>query len=76
MSSREEPYLEAVFKLLADKVEDDGVDAGVDGREVDAQIIQHQQETERRGTDRLSQHGLFGCFLWNRYGTMICVSIM
>lgn len=36
MSRREEPYLEAVFKLLADKVEDDGVDAGVDCCEVDA----------------------------------------
>lgn len=48
-----EPYLEAVFELLADKVEDDGVDAGVDCCEVDAQIIQHQQETERRRTDTL-----------------------
>lgn len=38
-------YLEAVLKLLADKVEDDGVYAGVDGGHVDAQIVQHQQET-------------------------------
>lgn len=40
-----EKYLEAVFELLADKVEDDWVYAGVDRREVDAKIIQDQQET-------------------------------
>lgn len=39
-------YLETVFKLLADKVEDDGIYAGVDGGKVDAQEVQHQQETE------------------------------
>lgn len=43
-----EKYLEAVFKLLADKVEDDWVYAGVDRREVDAKIIQDQQETANR----------------------------
>jgi len=37
-------YLEAVFELLGDKEEDDGVDAGVDGRHVDAEVVEHQQE--------------------------------
>lgn len=46
-------YLEAVFKLLADKVEDDGIYAGVDGGQVDAQVVQHQQETESQIGDRL-----------------------
>lgn len=41
-------YLEAVFKLLADKVEDNGVYAGVDCCKVDTKIIQDQQETEIR----------------------------
>lgn len=39
-------YLEAVFKLLADKEEDNGVDAGVDCYQVDTEVIQDQQETE------------------------------
>lgn len=46
-------YLEAVFKLLADKVEDDGIYAGVDGGQVDAQVVQHQQETESQIGDGL-----------------------
>lgn len=41
-------YLEAVFKLLADKVEDYGVYAGVDCCHVDTKKIQDQQETENR----------------------------
>lgn len=41
-------YLEAVFKLLADKVKDNGVYAGVDRCKVDAKVIQDQQETENR----------------------------
>lgn len=40
-------YLEAVLKLFADKVEDDGVYAGVDCYKVDTQVIQDQQETEK-----------------------------
>lgn len=39
-------YLEAVFKLLGDEVEDYGIDAGVDGCHVDAEVVEHQQETE------------------------------
>lgn len=35
-------YLEAVFELLADKEEDDGVYAGIDGSKVDTKIIQDQ----------------------------------
>lgn len=46
-------YLEAVFKLLADKVEDDGIYAGVDGGQVDTQVVQHQQETESQIGPRL-----------------------
>lgn len=42
------PYLEAVFKLLADKVEDNGVYAGVNCYKVDTEVIQDQQETENR----------------------------
>lgn len=38
-------YLEAVFELLGDEVEDYGIDAGVDGRHVDAEVVEHQQET-------------------------------
>lgn len=38
-------YLEAVFELLGDKVEDYGIDAGVDGCHVDAEVVEHQQET-------------------------------
>lgn len=41
-------YLEAVFKLLADKVKDNGVYAGVDCCKVDAEVIHDQQETENR----------------------------
>lgn len=39
--------LEAVFKLLADKVEDNGVYAGVDCYKVDTKVIQDQQELEQ-----------------------------
>lgn len=39
--------LKAVLELLADKVESDGVDAGVKRRHVDANVIHHQQETGR-----------------------------
>lgn len=31
--------LEAVFELLGDKVEDYGIDAGVDGCHVDAEVV-------------------------------------
>lgn len=37
-------YLEAVFELLGDEEEDYGIDAGVDGRHVDAEVVEHQQE--------------------------------
>ena len=38
-------YLEAVLELLADEVEDDGVYAGVDCRQVEAKVIQDQEKT-------------------------------
>lgn len=38
-------YPEAVLEALADHVEGDGVDAGVDGCHVDANVVQHQKET-------------------------------
>lgn len=38
-------YLEAVFELLADKIEDNGVDAGVNCSQIDAKVIQDQEET-------------------------------
>ena len=38
-------YLEAVFKLLGDNVEDYWVDAGVDGCHVVAKVVEHQHET-------------------------------
>lgn len=41
-------YLEAVFELLGDKEEDYGIDAGVDGRHVDAEVVENQQETATR----------------------------
>lgn len=34
-------YLEAVFKLLADKVQGDGINARVKGGHVDADVIHH-----------------------------------
>lgn len=37
-------YLKAVFKLLADKVQGNGIDAGVEGSHVDPNVIHHQQE--------------------------------
>lgn len=39
-------YPEAVLELLADEVEDYGIDAGVDGGQIYTQVIKHQQETE------------------------------
>lgn len=44
---REVLYLEAVFELLTDEVEDDGVYAGVDCCKVHTKMIQDQQETEK-----------------------------
>lgn len=38
-------YLEAIFELLGDKVEDYGIDAGVDGCHVDAKVVKYQQKT-------------------------------
>lgn len=34
-------YLEALFELLGDEVEDDGIDTGVDGGQVVAEVVQH-----------------------------------
>lgn len=41
-------YLEAVFELLGHKVEDYGIDAGVDFCQVDAEVVQNEQKTEIR----------------------------
>lgn len=38
-------YLEAIFELLGDKVEDYGIDAGVDCCHVDAKVVKYQQKT-------------------------------
>lgn len=38
-------YLEAVFEPLGHKVEDYGIDAGVDGCHVDAEVVKYKQET-------------------------------
>lgn len=43
-------HLKAILELLADKVEDDGVDAGVYSGQVDAKIIHDQQEAESLDT--------------------------
>lgn len=45
-------YLEAIFELLADKVEDNGIYAGVDCCKVDAKVVQDQQETENREQEK------------------------
>lgn len=45
-------YLETVFELLGDGVEDYGIDAGVDARQVDADIVQHQEETTTTEEER------------------------
>lgn len=39
--------LEAVFELFGDKVEDYGIDAGVYGCHIDAEVVQHQQEIQQ-----------------------------
>lgn len=39
--------LEAIFELLTDKVEDNGIYAGVDCCKVDAKVVQDQQEIEQ-----------------------------
>lgn len=43
-------HLKAILELLADKVEDDGVDAGVHSGQVDAKIIHDQEEAESLDT--------------------------
>lgn len=40
-------YLEAVFEFLGHKEEDYGIDAGVDGGHVDADVVEDQQETRK-----------------------------
>lgn len=45
-------YLEAVFELLGDEEEDYGIDAGVDGRHVDAEVVEHQQEAATTEEER------------------------
>lgn len=40
-------YLKAVFELLADKVEYNGVYAGVDCCKVDTKVVQDQKETAK-----------------------------
>lgn len=59
-------YLEAVFKLLADEVEDNGVYAGVDGCKVDAEVIQDQQETENKKQKKADYH----CFVLDHWGNI------
>lgn len=39
-------YPEAALEAFADHVEGDRVDAGVDGCHVNANVVQHQKETE------------------------------
>lgn len=41
-------HLEAALEALADHVEGDRIDAGVDGRHVDADVVQHQEEAKKR----------------------------
>jgi len=43
-------HLKTIIELFADKVEDDGVDAGVHSGQVDAKIIHDQQEAESLDT--------------------------
>lgn len=41
MQDRSGSYPEAVLELLADEVEDYGIDAGVDGGQIYTQVIKH-----------------------------------
>lgn len=41
-------YLEAVFELLADKVQYNGIYARVDCCQVNAEVVHDQEETENR----------------------------
>lgn len=50
-------YLEAVFELLADKVENNGIYAGVDCSKVDAEVVQDQQEA--KNTDEIMKKYIF-----------------
>lgn len=40
-------YLEAAFELLGHEEEDYGIDAGVDGGHVDADVVEDQQEAAK-----------------------------
>ena len=66
-------YLEAVFELLGDEEEDYGIDAGVDGCHVDAEVVEHQQEAATTEEERIAsveedwEVTLFGLFF--------CVSV-
>lgn len=62
-------YLEAVFEPFADKIEDDGVYAGVDWSKVDTQVIQDQQETRRQ--NKRKSPVMFGLFLSFQTGEII-----
>lgn len=46
-------YLKAVFKLLADKVQGNRIDAGVEGSHVDPNVIHHQQEAGHGKAERI-----------------------
>lgn len=62
---REVLYLEAVFELLTDEVEDDGVYAGVDCCKVHTKMIQDQQETEKYKTEEKAGYNyIFLLFLF------------
>lgn len=40
-------HLKAILELLADKIEDDGIDAGVDGDQVYGKIVQDQEDAKK-----------------------------
>jgi len=50
-------YLEAVVELLGDEVEYYGIDAGVDGRHVDAEVVEQQQEAAPQKKKSVSLKG-------------------
>lgn len=40
-------HLKAILELLADKIQDDGIDAGVNGGQIQSNIVQDQQGSKK-----------------------------
>lgn len=67
--SKAASHPEAALEALADHVEGDWIDAGVHGRHVDADVVQHQEETRKERQDQPSSGTCpGGCCVAGRFG--------